>query len=492
MKSKKEYPQDFKTMFGLSTMGLMSVAGASFMTSLFMLYLTDYAGIGAMAAVLGTVLLLVGRIVDAVDDPLQGWIMDSARITKIGKYKPFCFISTITILISIIALYNIPSAVVQKPALIVLWVVLFYLVYDIGISFYAAEPLKQTLTDDVNVRAKMAMWPRIIGMLGAMPFAFFLAMTTGLNQRIGDMNRSFSLMAIILIVPIALLSLLGTVLVKEGKYSHVETEKRAKLSMKDIFDMLKTNEPLKAQFLAVLFSGFIWTMVFATATYYVKWAYCADLTTGAIDSGKFALLTTVMGAMQMLPLLIGAFIAPVIIKKLGDPLRTTKLSMVLSVIIGVVFFLMKIVGLLELSPALYFIMLFLQLLATGINFVPAMNIWLECMDYGVYKTGKTTSALVDAMRKFLEKGQTALSSAMVGGILIAIGYQVDSVTDTYVGDLAAIPGMLNWFMVVSALLPALLALVAYLIYRFRYPITPEIREEMALELAKRKADAPQE
>jgi len=110
------------------------------------------------------------------------------------------------------------------------------------------------------------------------------------------------------------------------------------------------------------------------------------------------------------------------------------------------------------------------------------------MDYGVYKTGKTTSALVDAMRKFLEKGQTALSSAMVGGILIAIGYQVDSVTDTYVGDLSAIPGMLNWFMVVSALLPAILALVAYLIYRFKYPITPEIRAEMVQELAKRKEE----
>lgn len=491
MKSPKAYPQDFKTMFGLSTMGLMSVAGASFMTSLFMLYLTDYAGIGAMAAVLGTVLLLVGRIVDAVDDPLQGWIMDSARVTKIGKYKPFCIISTITMLIAIIALYNIPSAVVKSPVLIVIWVVLFYLVYDIGISFYAAEPLKQTLSDDMNVRAKMAMWPRIIGMLAAVPFAFFLAMTAGLNQRIGDMNRSFSLMTIILIVPIALITLLGTLLVKEGKYSHFETEKRPKLGMKDVFFMLKTNEPLKAQFWAVLFSGFIWTMVFATATYYVKWAYCADLTTGAIDSGKFALFTTVMGAMQMLPLLVGAFLGPMLIRKLGDPLKTTKLSMLASVLIGIAFFIMKLVGLLELSPALYFIMLFLQLLATGINFVPAMNIWLECMDYGVYKTGKTTSALVDAMRKFLEKAQQALSSAMVGGILIAIGYQVDSVTDTYVGDLSAIPGMLNWFMMVSALLPSLLAMVAYLIYRFRYPITPEIREKMVQALAKRKEESQQ-
>lgn len=83
MKKKKEYPLNGKNLFGLSTMGWMNTGATSFMTSMFMLYLTDYSGIGAMAAALGTVLLLIGRIVDAVDDPLQGWIMDN---TKPGKY----------------------------------------------------------------------------------------------------------------------------------------------------------------------------------------------------------------------------------------------------------------------------------------------------------------------------------------------------------------------------------------------------------------------
>lgn len=88
-KPKAQYPADFKTVFGLSAMTLTSVGAASFMTSMFMMYLTDYSGIGAYAATLGTVLLLIGRIVDAVDDPLQGWIMDRTKPTKLGKYKPY-------------------------------------------------------------------------------------------------------------------------------------------------------------------------------------------------------------------------------------------------------------------------------------------------------------------------------------------------------------------------------------------------------------------
>ncbi len=489
MKRKKSYPQDFKTMFGLSTMGMTYTAASSFMTSLFMLYLTDYAGIGSIAAALGTALLLFGRIVDAVDDPLQGWIMDSARVTKMGKYKPFCLISTVMIMVSILALYNMPGAIKSTPALIVIWVVFFYLAYDVGVSFYAAEPLKQTLTDDPNIRSQMSMWPRIISMLCAIPFAFFLAMVTGLNKHVGDMNRAFSLMTLILIVPISLLSLFGTALVKEGRYVAKEEPRSSKLSLKAIIEMFKLNKPLQAHAIATLFSGFIWTMIFATATYYVKWAYCADLTTGAIDGQKFALYTTIMGAMQMLPLIMGAFLAPALIRKFGESMKVTKLSLLLSVCVGAAFFVLQILGVLALSPAVYFVLLFLQLLSIGINFVPAMNIWMECMDYGVYTTGNETNAMVDAVRKFLEKMHSALSSAVVGVILVAIGYQVDSATDTYVGDLSAIPGMLDLFMVISALLPALLALIAWLIYQKKYSITPEIRKEMALARQKEQPRA---
>lgn len=61
---------------------MLSVAATALMQTKFMSYLTDYARIGAWGATLGTVLLLVGRIVDIINDPLQGWIMDNAKTTK--------------------------------------------------------------------------------------------------------------------------------------------------------------------------------------------------------------------------------------------------------------------------------------------------------------------------------------------------------------------------------------------------------------------------
>ena len=75
--------------FGATALSTVNGLCTVFMSSMFMQYMTDYAGLGAMGATLATSLLLFARIFDAVDDPIQGFLMDRGKRTKIGKYKPF-------------------------------------------------------------------------------------------------------------------------------------------------------------------------------------------------------------------------------------------------------------------------------------------------------------------------------------------------------------------------------------------------------------------
>ena len=102
---------------------------------------------------------------------------------------------------------------------------------------------------------------------------------------------------------------------------------------------------------------------------------------------------------------------------------------------------------------------------------------MEVMDYTIYSTGKDRSALTGVLDKFLEKAQSAVSSALVGSILIAIGYEVDSVTGDYIGELSAMPSMLTWMTVIRGLVPAILAVIAVLIIS-RYPIDQAKRKEI--------------
>ena len=102
---------------------------------------------------------------------------------------------------------------------------------------------------------------------------------------------------------------------------------------------------------------------------------------------------------------------------------------------------------------------------------------MEVMDYTIYSTGKDRSALTGVLDMFLQKAQNAVSSALVGGILIAIGYEVDSVTGDYIGELSAMPSMLTWMTVIMGLVPAILAVIAVLIIS-RYPIDQAKRKEI--------------
>ncbi len=172
-KTKVKGPESvgFKEIFGVTALATNNGFAAIFMSTMFMTYMTDYAGLGAWGATLATTLLLAARIIDAVDDPIQGFIMDRGKVGKHGKYKPFFMLSIIMTTIGVITLYSLPDGIVTTPALVTIWVIFFYFVYDIGASFYNQNLLYRTMTNDPEERAKLLVGPRlwvmIMGMMGS-------------------------------------------------------------------------------------------------------------------------------------------------------------------------------------------------------------------------------------------------------------------------------------------------------------------------------------
>ena len=140
------------------------------------------------------------------------------------------------------------------------------------------------------------------------------------------------------------------------------------------------------------------------------------------------------------------------------------------------------VGLLQRLPAVYLICMGVCACAIGMDYIPGEVINIEAMDYEIYKNGKDRSALCNAANKFLGKAQSAVASGLVGVILVAVGYEVDSATDTFLGELSSIPVMLDWFIVIMGLIPFVLGLIGWLILK-RYPITDEIRADMHKKLS---------
>jgi len=489
MKTKKNAngvePLGFKNIFGTTIMGAAEGFSAALMTGWFMLYLTDYAGLGKWAAALGSTILLAVRAFDAVNDPLQGWIIDNAKVGKLGKYKPFIILSIFMIVIGVSCLFFIPSALLSNTVVVTIWIIVFYLMYDIGSSFYAPNLIYRTITLDSVQRGKLVIGPRLFGMLMGMVSSALILMVNQVNSALNDMRLSFGVTVTGILIITGLISLLGISMVKE-KYHAPQSEKSERVKITDIFRLIRDNKALRIKLISQLFDGFIWTFLFATTVYYIKWAYCADLATGVVDNDKYSFYSAIASIMMLLPLIVGTIIATPLMKKIGSPIKFYRLLILVQSISCGLLFVLQILGILQQTPMVFFSCIAIAATAIGSGFIPGTSIAIECMDYEVYKNGKDRSALCNACDKFVMKAQSAVSASVVGVLLVSVGYIVDSTTGNYIGDLAAIPQMLTWFIVIMGFIPFVLGMLSWIILKW-YPINNEIRQKMKNALAQKES-----
>ncbi len=488
-RAKKEYPNDFRTKAGFFTISWIH-GFATVVFSLFMQFLTDYSGIDeavgkvGFAAALGTVLLLVTRIVDAVDDPLQGWIMDSAKECKFGKYRKFTLWSIIMCGSGIAIMFSIPQVIKSTPVFLAIWVFVGYLLYEMGYAFNGTSALIQKSTYDPNVRSKLTSLLRMGIILSVVPASFFIPIATAVNGPIGNMGKAFSLTCIGVTIFSCVLSFAGTMCVKEP-YRPISmeegTENGGKISVKEIWGMLKTNKPLWVTAIAN-FVNIGYAISTAVLVYFLKWFYCADMATGAVDEIRYASIYAIYGAISIIPAFLTPLIASWVVRKFGTIDRAARgLVLTQGVIMGVIFVL-YVLGILQMNPMIYIVLIFLSAIPANLAVIPSSLMWTECADYAEYMTGKNMTALVNAVNNVLAKAQTAISTVLPGILLIVVGYSVNSETGAYAGDLTKLPSMVRNITLMNTLVPMVVCIVSWAIFKFFYPITQETREKMTSEL----------
>lgn len=463
--------------FSTTVMSLVEGATSALMTSVLLVFLTDYAGLGEMGAKLGTALLFGARIFDAVDDSVQSWFVDRARPTRIGKYRPFMLASILLSTIGAALLFAIPSTFSNRYGVVCVWVILAYLIYDIGVSFNVCKLLYRTMTKDEIERGKLLIGPRtatmIISTVAAVALTPVIVMLQ--SKLDGGYQAAYNIVMPAFVICFGLLSLIGWFFVRE-KYVESDSDSD-NVKLTDIFRLFKENPPFRVFTSASVFVGFMWTFLFATAEYYVKYAYCVDFSTGALDGGTYALLSLLVSLMMVLPTLLGTFLATPVIRAIGDPMKTQRAMLVIEGVFCAIMFVLQITGILVMSPWILFFLMFVIITAMGIEYVPKEICSMEVMDYNIYANKRDRCAQCNAASRFVSKMQGAFATGIIGLMLAAIGYEVDSVTGAFAGDPSIMPTMLTMFIAIMGLIPAILAFIGYLILR-HYPIDDSMREKM--------------
>lgn len=493
-KLSKQYPNNLR---GMASFFLVPLAPA-FMTmsmSMLMMYFTDFSGIDAVigkagyAATFGTLFLLITRIVDAVDDPIQGWIIDSAKESKFGKYRRFAIIGTAIMAVGGVMLFAMPTAIKANPMLLWVWSIFAYLLYDMGSAMGGvSNPLLQKVTTSAPVRAKLAVILRLSSVLAAIPAMFYATIVTVIGKD-GDLSKAATNVALALILGCCVLTWIGTAILREPYVENSGDQKEGAVNFKEIGALLKV-KPMWVHYIGFFVGNMAYTLAAAVMLYFIRWYFCADLTTGEVDLARFAVLSGIYSLITLIPNFLSPFLTPILLRIFKTIDRSMYGCMLMIGVGYTLIYILNITGIMKASPYLLFALYFLIMMPSGVTAQFSVLLVVECADYAEYTIGRNMTAITSSIYGLTNKATNALGTVVPGILLIAVGYSVDAATGAYVGELSALPGMVNGLSLILALLPAIAAFVSFAIYKFFYPITPEIRAKMTQELELRRTGVP--
>lgn len=155
-----------KLAYGLGDFGA-NLIGQTQITFLLFFY-TDVVAISAGTA---GMILLVSRILDAINDPIVGALSDRTS-SRWGKYRPWILASAVPLAATLVLCYTIPDVSDTKK---IVWAVI---TYNLLMVLYAANnipycALSGVMTDDSNERTSLASWRFVCAMAATLAVNMF-------------------------------------------------------------------------------------------------------------------------------------------------------------------------------------------------------------------------------------------------------------------------------------------------------------------------------
>ncbi|MDA8426834.1 MAG: MFS transporter [Treponema sp.] len=210
--------------------GVCDLGGNLFFTALgfwALKYLTDTVGIAA--AVAGTV-IMAGKLVDALWDPVLGYLSDRTR-TRWGRRRPYIFFGSVPLAFAMWWFFTNPH--IQSPVLLTAWAALSFIALNVIYSIVNIpySSLTPELTQDYHERSSLNgfrfMFAVLGTLLGAASVPPLLAAFGGVEG--ADKSLGFSMMGL-LFGAVMLVTAMTTALTVREPAPAPESEARTEFS----------------------------------------------------------------------------------------------------------------------------------------------------------------------------------------------------------------------------------------------------------------------
>ncbi|MCD8190186.1 MAG: MFS transporter [Clostridiales bacterium] len=423
----------FREKAAYATVNFGNIPIMTIINGYLLIFYTNICGLNPAAC---ATLFLIARIMDGLNDPLVGFVIDHLPNTKFGHFRPTLIIGTVLCSANFLLLWFGPMMAPSGK------LVIAYISYIlIGVLFpvmdISLNSLLPVMTADMKERSSLSAIKGLAYVVGALVVGVAAPLILGNTSN----RNGYIKLILIATAVIFFCSIIGTLGVKE----RVKPQKGKSYSFKQLFKIL-SQKPVYITFIVVLLYTIGSNMVSAVNTYYYTYVL-GNLTWSAI-------LTLIM--------CITIFPATMIVGGLANKYGKKRMYAIGLAIAG-------LTPLIRLLNVRSIPILIVSALITGIGsgFAAPLNYGIQAdnTDYVEASMGIRAEGAIASLSSFISKCAMGIGGAIPGYLLALAGF--DSTLETQPQSVITV------IICCLIILPAVVNVTGILIFSKAYPLTKE-------------------
>ena len=436
-----------KLAYAITNIGNIPVQ--AILGSYLLIFYTNVVGLNPAAC---ATLFLIARVLDGLNDPVVGFLIDHAPSSKLGHFRPTLIIGSIACGINFLLMFYGPYMATSGKLVIayVTYILIGILFPVMDISLNSMLPVMTTDVKERNTLSSIKGFAYMAGIFGLNIVAPLI---------IGDTTAAAGYMRLVLFATIIIIgcSVVGTLGIKE----RVKAEPgKDSYKFSDLFKIL-TQKPVWVTFLSTM-AYMVGTYILNTANTYFYTYVLGDLS-----------LLSIASLIQLATLIPFTIISVPLVNKFGKK-RLYAVALALITLTPVV----------RLLNVTNIPILLITTAATGIGSGICMpltySIQADNTDYVELNLGVKAQGAVAALSSFITKCAMGIGGAIPGYILASVGFNSDAAQQTVAVNSAIT------FCVIGA--PAILGVIGVVVFSTLYPLNKQKADLQNIKMAElRKA-----
>lgn len=420
-------------------------------------YYTDILQINIVSIM---TMMVVARIWDAINDPIWGRIIDGAKPASDGRYRRWIKIFAIPVAVSAVLMFIKIPGLTPGQYLVYAYVtyILFGMLYTcINIPYGS---LAQVVTSSDKERSSLSVFRSIGSTFGAMPAMALMAAYAVVSEngkRVMKYDRTLTG-----VIVIAVLCVIAFFLCYAWNKERVESKPapRQKGQTGKVIRTLFKSRPFMAVSLASML--YLAAQMFQTGYYSYLFDYY-------FNSGMFMVSQVCI----YLPVAVIMFFATKMGNKFGRR-DVCAYGILFASIVNFILYFMH-----THNVMIYLAFCLLTGIGTAFLFLLVWVLASDAIDYNEVKYGLHDEATSYSFYSFMRKLGQTVAAVLINSVLLKIGYTNNVLNAANITD-----DVLDHMYNSSALIPAVLFLLVFILLRFVYPLSKQKIDDLQVEKEK--------